>query len=613
VSLFNELKRRNVFKVGTGYLVLSWVIIQVTDTAVPALHLPEWVNSLVFFLGAIGFPFALFFAWAFEITPEGVKKESEVDRDESITTKTGKKLEFAIFGLLVFGLGYFFWESRIENVPSNTTISSEVDSASAALISKKPTTNPASIAVLAFSDLSPKGDQEYFSDGISEEILNVLVKIESLEVSSRTSSFQFKGREIGIPEIAKSLKVRHVLEGSVRKAGDTIRITAQLIDAENDKHLWSETYDRPLDVKNIFAIQDEIAHAIVKALSLTLDSKNRASIEVVPTTENLTAYDLFLKARPMFQARSQLNIADDLLKQAIELDSKFATAWEMRAALQTLKIDYGFSNAPIEEAQKLGNEFAQHALSIQPKSALAIAVMAKNKHDNLKIMRGGYKLSEIIEDFAKSLSIDPRNPSALNWRGLAYLHTGNIKLAIQDFENCQRYEPYYEPCVENYNFNIALIKPDQVALEQYIKTLDLGINKLEYVNLFTMARLKQEFIFKAITNHRKVLRGWHRHNELYQAYLNPEKTYSELSSDILDFIKTNPERNKEVIADILLRLGHYQPGMYYGTQWDKSNQKYRQSTQFKTYMHKTGVFEYWQETGFPPQCRALGEDDFECD
>jgi len=309
-SLFTELKRRNVFKVGVAYLVLAWVVVQVTDSAVPALHLPEWVNSFVFFIGAIGFPFALFFAWAFEITPEGIKKESDISPEDSISAHTGRKLDFIIISLLIAALGYFIWKSQLDNnIPVTSSSPQMKDTLDNKPVNFEDYINPASIAVLAFSDLSPNGDQEYFSDGISEEILNVLVKVSSLKVSSRTSAFQFKGTKLGIPEIANQLKVRHIVEGSVRKAGNTIRITAQLIDTKNDTHLWSETYDRPLDTSNLFAIQDEIANAIVEALKETLGLESLNAVKVEQHTTNLTAYELFLQARPLFQSRQEMDKA----------------------------------------------------------------------------------------------------------------------------------------------------------------------------------------------------------------------------------------------------------------------------------------------------------------
>jgi TolB-like protein len=222
MSFFNELKRRNVFKVGIAYAIVAWFLLQVSDTLVPALHLPEWFNSGVAFVLIIGFPIAIILAWAFDLTPDGIKK-----------TKT-KKTEQT--------------DAEDSEVPETTSV--EVDDKS--------------IAVLPFVDMSPNQDQGWFSDGISEQILNELVGLEGLKVTARTSSFYYKGRNESIQKIAQELGVATVLEGSLHQSNDRIRITAQLIKADDGYHLWSETYDRGMD--DVFAIQTDIAQAIAAGL-----------------------------------------------------------------------------------------------------------------------------------------------------------------------------------------------------------------------------------------------------------------------------------------------------------------------------------------------------------
>ena len=317
-SLFSELKRRNVFKVGVAYLVLAWVVVQVTDTAVPALHLPEWILTAVFFFGVIGFPFAIFFAWAFEVTPEGIKKESEITPDESITAHTGRKLDFVIIGLLVVGMGYFIYESRFS---SETEQGIVVESPSTEITSPKEVAQEpegSSIAVLPFVNMSSDPEQEYFSDGISEEILNVLAKLPNLKVTSRSSAFAFKGSKINISEVAKKLGVNNVLEGSVRKFGNRIRITAQLIEAGSDTHLWSETYDREL--VDLFAIQDEISAAIVEALKAKLGLDVKVATRDMSKV-NLDAHNEYLKGRFYIENRTEADLEKALayFDKAIEL------------------------------------------------------------------------------------------------------------------------------------------------------------------------------------------------------------------------------------------------------------------------------------------------------
>ncbi len=332
-NLFDELKRRNVVRVGLAYIVVGWLVLQVGDVLFDMFETPAWVGKTMAGLILLGFPFACLFAWAFELTPEGIKTTADVDSSESITHSTGRKLDiiiaaaFAVALLIAFGL---WQQAREPGQAESVTNSAAQPVAASSPLPGDAAVEDASIAVLPFADLSPESDQEYFSDGISEEILNVLVRIENLDVASRTSSFGFKGqKELGIPVIAQKLKVRHVLEGSVRKAGDTVRITAQLIDAQTDTHLWSQTYDRQLTTENIFHVQDEIAAAIVEQLGPLIGEVIAAPAPRETATSNLDAYSAYLKAQGLFHRRSSLNLEEivQLYERATELDPDFAEAW----------------------------------------------------------------------------------------------------------------------------------------------------------------------------------------------------------------------------------------------------------------------------------------------
>jgi TolB-like protein/Tfp pilus assembly protein PilF len=496
------------------YAVVGWVLTQIGTTLEETMGLPAWFDGLIVALLLIGFPIALLLAWAFELTPEGVVKTEAVPEGESITAETGRKLDYAIVFGLVLLVATVLWQNSGTDA---VFVDDEVGVA-----------GDTSIAVLPFADLSPAGDQEYFSDGIAEEILNVLVGVDGLEVTSRTSSFQFKGDGLGIPAIAKTLNVRHVLEGSVRKSGETIRVTAQLIDASIDKHLWSDTFDRPLTTENIFAIQDEIAKSIVMALSDTLGIGRLEPVEVVPITENLTAYDLFLQARPLFLARVDLGVADELLARALEQDPEFAKAWEMRAALQTLKVEYGYSGLSPNEAERLGNEFARRALAIEPRSATALAVIAKGDGNAAQRLRRRESLVRIFAEFNSALEIEPRNASALLWRGLRYLMVGDLNASLNDFVKCMEYEPFYTPCVENNYTVLAAMGRDDEALAAYVEGLNTSTTKVAYAHFPLLARLDEELGFKSASNAEAALQGWRRHDELWLAYRNPERDHAEL-------------------------------------------------------------------------------------
>ena len=294
MSLFTELRRRNVIRVAAAYLVAAWLVAQIAELALDSFGTPDWVMKTILFMLAMGLPFAIIFAWAFELTPEGIKREKDVDRSESITQQTGRKLNYTIIGALTVALVLSIATRGVQFGAEES-----VEQPEAVADTDK------SIAVLPFVNMSDDPDNEYFSDGISEELLNVLVKVEGLRVASRTSSFSFKGKDTPIPDIAEALKVEHVLEGSVRKAGDTVRITAQLIDVKTDSHLWSETYDRKLE--DVFVIQDEISAHIVEALRVALGAGEVAQTSGRPT-DNLQAYEDYLRGRHFWQRRGGDNI-----------------------------------------------------------------------------------------------------------------------------------------------------------------------------------------------------------------------------------------------------------------------------------------------------------------
>jgi len=255
-SVWGELKRRSVVRVAVAYAIAAWILIEITATTFPILKLPEWTVTLVTVLVLIGFPLALILAWAFELTPEGIKKEKDVDRSQPITHVTGRKLDFAIIGVLAIAVVYFvaekfFWADDLAT-------ESQVN---------------ASIAVLPFVAMSSGEDDGYFADGLTEEILNALAQLPELQVMARTSSFFFKGQNIPVTEIAARLNVAHIVEGSVRRDSGRVRITTQLIRAADGFHLWSQSYDRTLD--DVFAVQEDIAENIAEALGVLLDDDAR--------------------------------------------------------------------------------------------------------------------------------------------------------------------------------------------------------------------------------------------------------------------------------------------------------------------------------------------------
>ncbi len=465
MSLIEELKRRNVFRVAIAYAVSTWLLIEVSATIFPILSLPKWSVTLVTVLLFIGFPIALIFAWAFELTPEGLKLEKHVVRDESITHHTGRKLDFVIIAMLVVALGYFGYDKFILNPDRNAA---EVEAAVEVALDEvasavEPQESGKSIAVLAFADLSPDGDQEYFSDGISEEILNLLAKVPQLRVTSRSSAFSFKGQNLDVPTMAARLNVAHVLEGSVRKSGNQLRITAQLIEVVTDTHLWSDTYDRKLE--NIFAIQDEIATAVVDALKITLLGE-----EPKVTETNPEAYALYLQARHFNNLGTEESYkqAETLLKQALDIDPHFAPAWaELGSVYGTQR--NRFAVRPVDVANELARDAIQRALDIDPQygrayAALAVVEMsydwdftAASQHmrQALALNRGDIfileeaarleyllgRIDEAIDLYRQIIALDPVSPGGHRGLGKMYYWTHRLEEAIDSFRMAQSLMP----------------------------------------------------------------------------------------------------------------------------------------------------------------------------
>ena len=314
MPLFAELKRRNVFKVATAYLVVGWLLTEISTTLLPTFGAPDWVAKVLIFIFALGFVPVLIFAWAFELTPEGIKREKDVDRDQSITPETGKKLNYVTIGAVLVGVIVLALSRGGVNLPGPEPEEVVV------------TNGAPSVAVLPFVNMSGNAENEYFSDGLTETLLHMLAQIPELKVAARTSSFAFKNHQDDIRAIADSLDVAHVLEGSVQRSGDRVRVTAQLIRADDGFHVWSENYDRTLD--DIFAIQDEIASHVGEALSASLLGSEKPAPIVGVGTENLAAYDKFLRAsaEQLKGSYGSLQEAEGLLKDALALDPEFTDA-----------------------------------------------------------------------------------------------------------------------------------------------------------------------------------------------------------------------------------------------------------------------------------------------
>jgi TolB-like protein len=452
MSLFNELKRRNVIRVGIAYIVIAWLSAQVLQLFMESFGAPDWVMKVVLILLASGIPFALLFAWIFELTPEGIKRETEIDRSQSITTKTGRKLDFTIIAILVLALGYFAWDKFVlqdvdVSVPDNASL--EATNESLVTASPEQQVSSRSIAVLPFVNMSSDTDQEYFSDGISEEILNVLTKIPDLHVTSRSSAFAFKGKTVDIPTVAAQLGVANILEGSVRKSGNKVRITAQLIEASTDRHLWSETYDREL--VDIFAIQDEISLAIVTALKGHLDLEDRSAAKIENRqTNDPAAYEAYLRGRHLIvqRTRPSLDAAVAEFQAAIQIDPGFALAHAQLAIAHMLLVNNQYGDYTFEEATALAVPHANKAMELDP--ALAESQAAAGF-----VLWDVGATPETLAYFEEALRINPNQSQVLIWMSVAFTENGDYIEALEFEEKLFHIDPLSTPNLGNLALSYA--------------------------------------------------------------------------------------------------------------------------------------------------------------
>ncbi len=504
MSLYNELKRRNVFRVAIAYLAGAWLLIEVAGTLFPAFGVPDWGVRFVVIIFLLGFLPALIISWAYEMTPEGLKREKDVVRDASITHVTAKRLDWITIGLiaaaLVFLMADRFWMSPRH--PEQSVTSEEV--ATDNMQASEPETieshyPPNSIAVLPFVNMSDDAANEYFSDGISEELLNLLAKIPELRVIARTSSFAYKGKDVKIADVADELNVGHILEGSVRKAGNQVRVTAQLIRTSDSSHLWSETFDRTLD--NIFTIQDEIASTVVKQLKVTL-------LGLAPTSEETDpeAYALFLQARYLARQDS-LDAYDQsiaLFEQVLDITPDSAAAWNGLASNYREQTRGG--NRPYDEGYQLVREAANHALAIDSAYAPAYANLGWSAMDfdgdlasaarfferalelepaNLSIIadaailaRNLGRLDTAISLLEYALTRDPLNPTDHGRLGIVYYFAGHLDAAISSSRTALMLSPRLVRA--NYQICEALLQKGELetALEVIQQEPQLGYRRI---------------------------------------------------------------------------------------------------------------------------------------
>ena len=599
-NFFAELKRRNVVRVAIAYAVVSWVVIQIGDIAADNLAFPEWFMPMVFVVLGLGFPIVLIFSWAYEVTPEGVMKTEEVDASESITHGTGQKINKLIIGGLVLAVGFLLYDKFM--IGPNQPIVEEAEAART------------SIAVLPFVNMSSDPEQEYFSDGITEELLNTLAKVPGLLVAARTSAFSYKGQNKDVREIGRELGVTMILEGSVRKAGNDLRITAQLIRVSDGFHLWSETYDRKLE--NVFAIQEEIAFAIGDALKTPLGLAPGGL--VTSRTRNMAAYDLYLKGLGQLKQRGP-GLAEGVvtLRQALELDPNFGPAWAVLAityqVLPTYVTMFEGQRPTSKKFNILAEEAAARALALDPGTALAHQAMGTFYRTNMR-------WAEAEDEYLKALAIDPQSASVLEdynefldlvgfWdksieygllaarlepfrpvfhaaAGYSYLSSNRLAEAEEVFDHVLTLDPTFA--------NAILVKAEIRVLEGNYQGALAVINACP-----DCVMPDREIWLEALTH---LINGT-------QPSENQEAYYQALNSGVIFalFGKDGMLEAMEFITD-----EGYTPAGY--TQFDYPFMtEVRADPRYKALVQRIGLVDYWRQRGWPKYCQPIGDDDFECD
>ena len=469
-NFFAELKRRNVYKVAAAYAVVAWLLIQIATQVFPFFEIPNWAVRLVVILLILGFPVALVLSWAFEITPEGIKRESEIAPSESITYHTGRKIVGITIAVAVLAAGLFVFQLLRPRLTSTGVSSSAVN----ALPEN-------SVAVLAFANLSDDKGSEYFSDGISEELLTVLQKIPGLHVAARTSAFSFKGTNATAQEIGRKLGVAHLVEGSVRKAGDVVRIAARLTQANTGEEQWSENYTRNL--KDVFAVQTELAQTIVEQLrgQLAGDAPNpttKADIQAEVRaaakggTENVEAHEAYLQGRFFLNRHSEKETdqARAAFERAVQLDPKFALAWAGLAQTHVWDCNYA-----TEGGQKGFNthlaaarESVEKALAIEsdlPEALSALAMIETNFDYNWK---------GAAETLRKALALAPQDPALLMEAGNLAQARGETTQAIKFFRRAVASDPVNAQALAFLATGLSVVGPQEEARKEYARVIELN-------------------------------------------------------------------------------------------------------------------------------------------
>ncbi len=618
----SELKRRNVIRMAGLYLVGAWLITQVSATVLPLFHAPEWLTQGVVIVLAVGFIPAMIFAWIFELTPDGLKRDADIPEAQSIAPQTAQKMNRLIVALLLIAVAYFgFDKFYLAPKREAALVTQTTQAVTEKAAQQEKSENEQSIAVLAFENRSADKDNEYFSDGVAEEILNSLAKVQDLKVAGRTSSFYFKGKNESLGTIGKALGVAHVLEGSVRKQGDKLRITAQLIRVSDGFQMWSENFDG--NDADIFALQEKIARQVTSELKVALNAGQQSRL-IDTGTSSPEAYALYLQATAIFNRRdiTQYQDAVAALQKALVLDPKYARAHSRLATLHAtlgayMDVDYRLTNAKaISEANA--------ALAIDPSLAEPHGVLGLTYGKQ----RGGYLRQR--EEFERALALDPDDVNSNFWYGLSLVMTGYSEAGIVRLEHALSIDPMM-PNIVRWRGVMYYHSGDFGTAELYLKR----------ARSFGLLFAERELSFIAFQRGdvATAIRKWSDGTRGLQNTWPPGSTeiiangiYGDAMAKsralaLLDNVLSQAQpRSTGTIPLSLLMLGKPERALsvalklpdidnsdFFARLWSPNGKQARSLPEFSAFLQKMGLVELWDKYGAPNICLKNDKGDYVCE
>ena len=596
MAFFSELKRRRVGKVAIGYGAVAWMVTEASSVVMPALRLPEWTVTFVVVFLMVGFPVAMIMAWVFDVGPQGIKRTAPL-RDETASMQVRLRVAYAaVVLLLMAGLGYLLYERGLGRAMAGE--------------------RHGSIAVLPFTNLSGDASKDYFSDGMSEELLNLLARVPGLQVASRTSAFAYKGRNVDIRQVGKDLGVETVLEGSVRQAGDQVRITAQLIDTETGFHLWSDTYDRQL--ADIFQVQDEIAGAIVGKLRIQLAPEDQQLAQRTRApTQNVEAYELYLQGRAVWKKRGEENLkrAIELYQSALARDPAFARAHAALASAYVVMAGYTKEQGDEKKFNPMAETSARQALVLEPNIGEAHAVLAQINAD-----RGDFLDAE--SGFFFAISLEPNEPTPHHWYSILLSRVGRLQAGLTQARRAYELDPSSPILAANLGNVLLQVGQDDEALRFVSLASELGLSKKEYGVEATVAIRRGDWV-----DARRLM------GEI-------DNIPDEIKPEAQRFVDAlaDPKLRPEVVAgmraidpkiapqaffigpylqlgevDLVFRIldeelrndaNSWVNNWDLGHVWTPEGRRFRTDKRFGPLAERIGMVDYWKQYGYPDGCRA---------